>query len=217
MNRIPKKYVAPAIVLLMVALLLPARLQAEEYTVDPARSELAVQLFKAGIAAALAHDHIIRAAKFTGEISYDPERISTGSIRIEARADSLKADEPAIRKKYGLPGSLRDADRRRIQSTMESSRQMDVASYPAMSFQATRAEKQSEGRYFVTGDLMLHGTTRSVTFPITVTRKDENVRGRASFAFKQSDFGIEPYGAFLGTVRIKDEALLHVDLLATPQ
>ena len=38
------------------------------YRIDPAHSELVVQVFKAGIGAALAHDHVVRATAYTGQL-----------------------------------------------------------------------------------------------------------------------------------------------------
>lgn len=196
--------------------ILYGRADAAEYVVDPARSELVVRLYKGGIAAALAHNHVIRATEYSGEATYDPGDPSTASILIEVRSDSLVADEAAARQKYGLTKPLSDKDRGKIQSTMESAAQMDVKNYPTLKFQSTNVEKQSEGRYLITGDLTIHGVTRPVTFFATIEAEDGGMRGTASFRFKQSDFGITPYSAMLGAVRNEDEAALYLDIFAAP-
>src|SRR5947207_2050700 len=80
------------------------------YRIDPAQSELVVQLFKAGVGSALAHDHVVRATKYTGQIQVDPTAPTIAAITVEVQAASLTADEPAVRQKYGLPTALSEKD-----------------------------------------------------------------------------------------------------------
>ena len=62
--------------LFLVALFVLARSPHEavaaEYLIRPERSELVVLVFKTGFASALAHDHVVRATRFSGSISGDP-------------------------------------------------------------------------------------------------------------------------------------------------
>jgi polyisoprenoid-binding protein YceI len=191
--------------------------QAAEYKVAPERSELVVQLYKAGIASALAHDHVIRAAEFSGDAEFNPDDPSLTSLRIEVQTASLQADEPELRRKYGLTQRLSDGDRKSIQQTMESPRQMDAQKYPTITFQSTEVKKESEGLFLITGDLTMHGVTRTVTVSAIIEDlKNGDIRGRASLTFNQSDFDIEPYSAFLGAVRNQDQAVMHVNILITP-
>jgi polyisoprenoid-binding protein YceI len=186
------------------------------YSIDPTRSELVVQLFKTGIGAALAHDHVVRATAYTGSIQADPGDPTTASIVVEVQAASLRADEPEIRQKYGLTSSLSEEDRRAIQATMESASQLDVRRYPLIRFRSTKVEPQEAGQYVVTGELTIRGVTRPVSFPVRVERQDGTLHGRGSFRFRQSSFGYAPYSAFLGAVQNKDEVLLHFDIVASP-
>lgn len=201
-----------ALVLSLMAIPHPA--MAAQYVIDPAKSELVVRLFRGGVAAAFAHNHVIRATDFSGGTSFDPEFPSTPSMSVEARTDSLKVDEPAVRQKHRLAEVVSDKDRRKIQATMESAEQLDVARFPTMKFQSTKVEKESDGKYIVSGDLTIHGVKRSVSFPVTVSDKGEELRGQASLRFKQSDFGIKPFSIMMGAVRNEDEAVLYLDIVA---
>ncbi|MBI5115070.1 YceI family protein [Candidatus Poribacteria bacterium] len=204
-----------AIVVSLMAIPRPA--MAAQYVIDPAKSELVVRLFRGGVAAAFAHNHVIRATDFSGGTSFDPEFPSATSMSVETRADSLQVDEPAVRQKYGLTEVVSDKDRKKIQATMESAEQLDVARFPKMKFQSTKVEKESDGKYIVSGELTIHGVKRSVSFPVTVSDKGEELRGQASLRFKQSDFGIKPFSIMLGAVRNEDEAILYMDVVATPR
>ncbi|GAB4341217.1 MAG: hypothetical protein Kow0099_17710 [Candidatus Abyssubacteria bacterium] len=207
-----------AIMIVTVLCALHGLAEAADYRVVPERSELIVQLYKSGIASAFAHNHVIRATEFSGEAQFSPDDPSHSSIQLEVNAASLKADEPELRQKYGLTKKLSDADRDEIQQTMESPRQMDVQRYPTITFQSTDVREESENRFLITGDLTMHGVTRAVTVPATIETHDNgDIRGRASFAFKQSDFGIEPFSAFFGAVKNQDEAVMRMDITVTPQ
>ncbi len=189
---------------------------AADYIVDPSSSELVVRLFRAGIASGLAHNHVIRAANFSGKASIDTENPSRSAISVEVQADSLKADEPAMRDKYSLGKKMTLNDRLRIQATMESPEQMDIERYPTMTFRSTSIQKQPEGQYVIAGDLTIHGVTQPVSFLATVTQKNDAFRGKASLRFKQSDFGIKPYRFLFGTVRNQDEAILLLNIVVNP-
>ena len=186
------------------------------YTIDPTQSELVVQLFKAGAGSVLAHDHVVRATTFTGQMQIDLAALSSGSITVEVQAASLKADEATVRQKYGLSSQLSEKDRQQIQETMLSKSQLDVEHYPVMKFTSTRIEAQTPGTYAINGKLTIRGVTQSVTFPAQVERRDKALHIRGSFRFSQSSFGYEPYSAFFGAVRNQDEVLLHFDVVAVP-
>jgi len=212
-----RTFMTTGIALMLSLLVIASSANADEYTVDSTRSELVVRLFKGGIAAALAHNHVIRAIAFNGSADVDAGNPSGTSFSIEAQTASLRADEPDMREKYRLVEPMKDKDRAKIQETMESPAQMDVARYPTMRFQSTRVERQAENNYLVTGDLTIHGVKHSVSFPATVETVGGNaLHGKASFKFKQSDFGIKPYSAFLGAVRNEDEAMMYLDIVAIP-
>lgn len=198
------------------SIVLPSAVAETVYTIDPTQSEFVVQLFKAGAGAVLAHDHIVRATLFTGQMQIDLATPTSGSIMVEVQAASLKVDEPTMRQKYSLPSQLREKDRQEIQETMMSQSQLDVEHYPLMQFTSTQIEAQTTGTYAITGKLTIRGVTQSVTFPTQVERRDKGLRVRGSFRFKQSSFGYEPYSALFGAVRNQDEVLLHFDVLAFP-
>jgi polyisoprenoid-binding protein YceI len=186
------------------------------YTIDPTQSEFVVQLFKAGVGAALAHDHVIRATEYTGEIQGDPTASTTAKIVVEVQATSLKADEPALRQKYGLTSSLSEQERREIQAAMEAQDQLFISRHPTLRFRSTRVEQQTDGAYLVSGELTIRGVTQVITFPAQVQQRDGVLHSWGSFRFKQSLFGYAPYSAFLGAVRNQDEVVLHFDIVATP-
>jgi len=75
-----------------------------------------------------------------------------------------------------------------------------------ISFRSTRAEETAEG-LSVTGDLTLRNTTRSVAFDLVLS--DGRVRGTA--VVKQTDWGMKPYTALFGALKVADEVRVEID------
>ncbi|MBP7145920.1 MAG: YceI family protein [Acidobacteria bacterium] len=199
--------------LLVAASALPA--PGASYAVDPRHSELVVKLFKAGLGSGLAHDHAVRATEFSGTVEFDPTDPSRASITIETSAGKLVVDEPEVRRRHGLETAIKDSDRQKIQATMLGPGQLDAARYPVIRFRSTHVEARADGTATVTGEFTLHGSTQTVTIPVRGALDGNEFRARGEVRLLQSRFGIEPYSAFLGTVRVRDEFLLVVDIVAT--
>ena len=127
---------------------------------------------------------------------------------------SLVPDEPEARRKYHLPNTpVPEADRKKVQETLLSDEQLDVAKFPTIGFKVSKVSREESGVLQCLGNLTLHGVTKELVFPITVKGGDRQVEGEASVHFKTSDFGVRPYSAALGLIRNKDEVELVVHLV----
>jgi len=186
------------------------------YTIDPTRSEFVVQVFKVGAGALLAHDHVVRATLYTGQIHFDRATPAKSAVTIEVPSAALKVDEAEVRKKYDLPSSLSEKDRLQIQDTMLSPSQLDAAQYPLIRFASTQIAAQSDELYTVTGDLTIRTITRTVSFSARIEQDQQTLHVYGSLRFDQSSFGYKPYSALFGAVRNQDEVVLHFDLVASP-
>ena len=190
--------------------LAPAR--AAEYQVDPAHSTLLLRVWKEGPASVFAHDHVARATRFTGTVRYDPARPDASSVVVEAESASLVMDEPNYRRRFDLP-AIKEVNRREIQKTMQGPQQLDVTTYPALTFRSQRVDAVGPGQLRITGELALHGQKREVTFPATVEKRGNFLHAKASFRFRQTDFGITPY-SFGNAMRNGDEVEIQIELVA---
>jgi polyisoprenoid-binding protein YceI len=202
---------------LLTTILLPQSTNAAQYMIDSARSQLVVQLFKTGVGAAFAHDHVVRASKFSGQIDLDPSAPTAAQIDVDVDATALVVDEPEIRKKYNLPLGLSEESRQEIQQTLESEGQLYVRRHAKIRFRSTRITLAKEGQYTVIGDLELRGVTQVVSLFLQAELQKEVLRGKGSGRFVQSSFGYQPYSAYWGAVRNQDEVVLHVDIVAVLQ
>lgn len=98
----------------------------------------------------------------------------------------------------------------------------DVAKFPEATFVSTAIVKKvptevrepgkGDEKYEVTGNLTLHGVTKSISFPASITMTESEVAVAADFAINRKDFGILYPGK--PDNLIKDEVALKLDLHA---
>jgi polyisoprenoid-binding protein YceI len=116
------------------------------FTIDPGQSALVVQIFRDGVAARLAHDHVVQARAFSGTVAYDPQKPDASTIQVKVEVESLQADDPATRRKFGLEGEPPSAkDRADIAATMKSDGQLAAARFPSITFASTSIAKPTAG------------------------------------------------------------------------
>lgn len=159
----------------------------------PDRATVEVLVFREGLLSAVGHDLVLRVTAF--ELAIDPAAPS-----VVARLDpaSLRVAS-AVRDGRPLPGALRPRDVAEIEDAIASA-VLRVRRFPELRFEST-AVAPREGGWEVRGALALAGVTRPLTVP--VRRAGERVLAAARL--HQPDFGIAPYRAMLGALRVKPD------------
>jgi polyisoprenoid-binding protein YceI len=186
-----------------------------KFVIDGKKSQLVIQVFKAGAAAALAHDHTVHAADVAGEITADPASLESAKVNVSVKTKTLVNDDPLVRKQFGLDPSIPEKDRIAIGEAMRAEDQLNVSKYPTISFASTSVEKGSDGKLVLTGDFTLRGVTKKLKIPVSVKLDGAStLTGDGSVRFNASEWGMKPYSAFLGAVKNKDELVLNVHLVS---
>lgn len=86
-----------------------------------------------------------------------------------------------------------------------------VQEWPKATFVSTAIAKSGEA-YTVTGDLTLHGVTKSITFPATINAAEPEVSVNAEFKINRKDFGIVYRG--MPDDLISDDVAIKLDIHA---
>jgi len=131
--------------------------------------------------------------KFAGKVSVADGKIASSEIKIAM--DSTWADNDR------LTGHLKSPDF------------FDTAKFPTATFTVTSVEP-SGAQKTVTGNLDLHGVTKSITFPADIQIADDSVTVKAEFAINRKDFNINYPGKPNDLIR--DNVVLKLDVQATP-
>jgi hypothetical protein len=164
------------------------------HTLGPADAKLLVHTRKAGAAAVAGHNLLIEVGAWTATLTLGDEP-----------ALELTADPRSFKVIEGTGGiqTLGEDDKANITQTIDA----EVLKGGPIEFRSTRIE-QSNGRLRVEGELNLLGTRRPLTFEVTIG-DDGRLAGEATF--KQSDWGIKPYSALFGTLKVADELKVAID------
>lgn len=168
-----------------------------EHTQADARCR--VFTYKEGLLSAVAHDLELDVGDF--RLAWDDARTR---LTLTARAASVRVLH-AMRDGRPDPSALAPRDLRKIEATV-SDEVLHAARHPEILFEAERVAPDNGG-FVVTGTLALHGRRRTVV--ATVHR--EGGRWIGETQLHQPDFGITPYSAMLGTLRIRPDVRVRVE------
>ena len=191
-----------------LALAIPA--QAVTHDVDPSRGEIVVHTDRSGLFGFAGHRHRIEARAFSGNIELDPDTREATAVSLLVPASSLAVADDADSSKVA-----------KIEHEMRTN-VLEVDAYSDITFVSTAITSigsATEGvrELRVTGELTLHGQTRTIDFQAYPGLEDGDVHVVGDVEVKQTDFGIEPVSAGLGTVKVKDEVTIAFDVWAVPE
>ena len=150
-----------------------------------------------GAAAKAGHDLVIEVTSWSAtlELADDPAQ---SSLELDADAGSLK-----VREGTGGVMELGDDDRREIEQNIDD----EVLGRHPVEFRSTTVEGDGD-RLRVRGDLTLAQRTNPVEFELGLGA-DGAISGSATLT--QSDWGIKPYTALFGALKVADEVKVEVE------
>jgi polyisoprenoid-binding protein YceI len=173
------------------------------YRLGPHSGRLLVNTTRTGLGAKAGHDLTIEVTRWHGRATVDAATPANSSVAVEVEADSFE-----VREGTGGVKPLSDADRAEITKTLGEI--LHTAQHPTITFRSRRVEG-SAGSFTVDGELTVMGVTRPVMAQGRVT--DGRVVGGATVV--QSRWGIRPYSAFFGALRLSDEVKVDFDIALT--
>lgn len=104
-------------------------------------------------------------------------------------------------------------DSNKLTGHLKSPDFFDVAKFPSAKFSSTSIKAGGDGKpYTITGNLKLHGVTKSISFPATLKIADGNVDAQAEFSLNRKDFGIVYPG--MPDDLIQDNVVIKLDVHA---
>lgn len=169
---------------------------------DPNNAECRVFTFKEGLLSAVAHDLELIVRRFEIDLADDRSRVRAHfdprSIEVvDAIVDGRRA-----------PDTLSARDKAKIQSNIVSD-VIPVKKHPDIRFESTEVE-HADGGWRVHGRLELAGRTKDL---LVQTKRDGDT-DVAEVVLHQPDYGIKPYSAMLGALKIKPDIRIELRLPA---
>jgi len=170
------------------------------YRFDQDSARCRVLTFKEGLLSAVAHDLQIEVGRFEIEVD-DAARAVEGRFD----ATSLRV-VCAMRDGREDPAALSDAQKREIEANV-ARWVLDSRKHPGIRYVSTSVADDGDG-FRVAGELELHGVRRALA--VLVRRESDHYVATARV--HQPDFGIRPYSAMLGTLKVQADVEVRIEI-----
>lgn len=155
--------------------------KAATYQVDPVHSTVIFQCKHVNTSYAFGRFDDVQ-----GTFTIDDENAGASRVDIAIKVDSL------------------DTNSKQRDEHLKGPDFFDAKSFPTATFKSTAVRKSAATTYSVTGDLSIHGVTKSVTFPMELVGRNEvpqmgTVAGfYGELTIQRADFGIKYMPEMLG-------------------
>lgn len=181
-----------AIALALATMSAGAQAQTSTWSIDPAHSSINFEVRHMGVSNV--HGSIM---SLKGTVVYNEQDITKSSVQATADTSTVNTNV-----------EKRDQD-------LKSPKFFDVAQFPQLSFKSTSVSK-SDGKLTLTGDLTMHGVTKTVTLDLdgpAPPQTDKNGKTRSGFSasgvLKRTDFGV---GAGYPTAVVGEDVKFSIDV-----
>jgi len=177
------------------------------YTLDASQSKFMAHASRSGLFWFKGHGHHLAASEFTGEVQLTPDTITPASLHLVVKAASL----------HETGADFTEPQKQIINKELKEI-VFHPDQYPDIVFQSTNvtATKQSAaGSYEVKidGDLTLHGVTKRISIPATVTVDGDKLRAVGKFSIDRNDYNVKATSAFHGLVRVDNDVHFEFDIV----
>ena len=168
------------------------------FTFGPHNGRILVKTYREGLAKAIGHDLVIEVGRWSADVTVgeDPEDTT---ITATAQVDSLDPIE-------GVGGvkPLSDDDKSEIKKNVRK-----ILTSPDISFQSSSV-KVAGNSATVSGGLTVNG--RAEVVDVQLTESGGKIQG--SFSVLQTRWGIKPYTAMLGALKVADRVDVEFEVNA---
>ncbi len=169
------------------------------YRLGPADGTLSVRTRRTGAAAKAGHNLLLHVTAWEATLEVAPDA-SASHLELTADGASLRVIEGT-----GGMQALGDDDRANIEQTIDE----EVLKTQAVTFRSRQVQPAATGDGLsVQGDLTLLGSTRPLAFEVAA---GDDGRLTCVAVIKQSDWGMKPYSALFGTLKVVDEVEVALD------
>jgi len=160
----------------------------------PENARLTIRTTRQGAAAKAGHDLLIEVGTWEATLDLESQPALT-----------LIADSRSLRVIEGTGGlkALSEDDKVDIKKTIDK----EVLKGTPIEFRSSEV-RESSGGFSVQGELSLNGKRAPVSFELA-TGDDGRVTGSATV--KQTEFGMKPYTALFGALKVADEVTVAID------
>lgn len=195
----------------------PAPVKTWDFAIKPDDSLFAIVTYKTGVAARLAHNHLIAARQFSAQLSADPSLLNEGKFQFKTKVNDLEFDRSDLQKRW-FPTiqalgwlseaftSQKDSDRDTIREHAFAENQLDASKFTDIEARVekiTDSNSTAGSKKFskkATVSLTIHGQTVKKDFAANINLQGQELAVEAVADLNFTDFSIQPYRALMGAL-----------------
>lgn len=187
------------------------------YALDPAASRVRIYVFRAGAAARLGHNHVLSAPKFEGYVSIPSAQAADAQFDLSVAWADLQIDDAALRDETAgnFSGERSADDIAGTRRNMLGDRGVQASQFPLVRLHSVAIEGDWPV-LIAQVEVTLHGVTRTQPVALHVERDSEQLKVNGALTLRQSDFGITPFSALGGLMKVQDAVAITFALSARP-
>ena len=168
------------------------------HNIGPQDGKLLINVWKDGVAAKMGHDLTLQANNWSGSADINPDDPRSSRVSVTVELNSIEVVSGS-----GGAKALSDGDKGDIKKNLQKVLGGGQVRFQSTGVSGTPTSVQLQGQ------LTLNNKTQPIT--INVTESDGGrVTGKCSF--NQTAFGIKPFSALLGALKIKDGVDVSFDV-----
>jgi len=175
------------------------------FRLDPSQSTFIAHANRAGLAWFKGHSHRLAIKDFNGEASLSLDAVNPASLTMTARSASIEETDPFF-----------NADQKKTINKEVNELVLETGKYPEITFRSTEVRGAMKNGAFdveITGDLTLHGMTKRITIPATVTVNGDTLRAKGEFRINRKKWGVNATEAFHGLVKVRHTIIFEFDII----
>jgi polyisoprenoid-binding protein YceI len=176
------------------------------FRLDSGQSKFIAHAQRGGLLWFKGHEHLVAAREFSGEARFTPGRIRAASLELTVKTDSMVETSDAFTEPQ------KEIINRELREIV-----LEPEKYPEIVFKSTQVtgKELGNGQYAlkIGGDLTLHGVTRHLLIPATVTVAGNDLRAVGEFSINRGDFKVKATSAFHGMVRVRNRVKFTFDIV----
>jgi hypothetical protein len=181
------------------------------YRIETLESYVLVRVGRAGRMKNLGHDHVIASENVEGLVMLsDDPAASRADLLIPLRR--LIVDKAEYRAQIGLEGEMTDSAIDGTSSNMQD-KVLESGIYPWVQVSARFASWQSD-QPTLSLSVMLHGATFEYLVPVDLQVEPDRLVIKGEMTMQHADFGLTPFSAAGGLIKVAEQLELQFMLVA---
>jgi polyisoprenoid-binding protein YceI len=171
------------------------------YQLGPADGTLQVKTGRQGMASKVGHDLTLEVTNWKASVTVDAD---AGQSAVQATIEPRSLEVVAA---TGGAKAVSDKDKRDIVKNIAG-----LLGNNSITFESTGVQVRNDTTVAVTGNLSIAGKSRQVILDLTLAPDGAAARLKGRVPVVQSDFGIKPFTAMMGALKVKDEVEVDLDV-----